>query len=670
MTRFLRRYRVWVTAVAATLIAIILYWPTLRLPVIYDSLLHIRISDDLTLVTVWLPTDKFGFYRPLTFLPLILIRLLIGEYPGWLLHGLNVFQHGLNAFLLVLLAWRLWHDEWRAFIAGLLFALFPFSYQAVAVYGHNVHPTAVNLILLALHTYLTAIRRQKAHPSSLIPHPPRWWWVTLAIFLLALLNHESAILFGGFAALVHGNERPSSFRLAAIWRQPWLVFLLLGGLYAVAYQFLPISIGPQGSEVSGGGLQLRILYLLQAAAYPFSWLAHLLPHVTPQPLVLGATAVTILLIIFTARRRANWWPLLLGWGWWGAASALIAVPLATSYLLRGPRLLYLSSVGLALAWATMLTSGRRQVASGRQPKVARQGAGNLQSLLSSLLLAFILITNWQFVRGKLAEYKQLTSPLAEVGEVMAQRPSTEGIALVNLPQWLSPPRNTYAVGTEFVAMLGNYLFAEELIDVNLGDHAVYPVVVTDLLEHPAYNYGLHQEVNFRGEAAATVPIPSDWAAGGSQVFIVSYLDDGVQTRHTGGFRPATNGPPIADFGPYALLEADGLFCDGVVEAHLVWRQREQIPPTASIFVQLLDGNGRLIAQADGPPLNLRPDFITVQPGWEITDRRRLTPTEAGTPTEILVGVYDFTTGERFPAYDARQAPLADNAFRLPVQTCP
>ncbi|MEJ2749687.1 MAG: hypothetical protein P8183_17540, partial [Anaerolineae bacterium] len=410
--------------------------------------------------------------------------------------------------------------------------------------------------------------------------------------------------------------------------------------------------------------QLRILYMLQAAAYPFSWLAHLLPDVTPRPLVLGATAVTILLIIWAARRRENWWPLLLGWGWWGTSAALIAVPLATSYLLRGPRLLYLSAVGLALAWGTMLTSRQRPAASNKKL------LDNLYSLVASLLIVFIAVTNWQFVRDKLAEYEQLTSPVAEIGKVMAERPSTEGIALVNLPQWLSPPRNTYAVGTEFVAMLGNYLFAEELIDVNLGDYAVYPVVVTDLLEHPAYNYGLHQEVNFRGEAAATVPIPSDWSATGSQVFIVSYLDEGVQTRHTGGFRPATNAPPIADIGPYTLIEASGLFCDGTAEAHLVWRLREQIPPTASIFVQLLDGNGRLVAQADGPPLNLRPDFITVQPGWEITDRRLLTPTDAGTPAQILVGVYDFTTGERFPAYDGQQASLADNAFRLPVQICP
>ncbi len=213
MRRFWQQHRVTVTAVFTAIIAIILYWPSLRLPVIYDSLLHIRISDDLTLANVWLPTQKFGFYRPLTFVPLILIQKLFGAYPNWLLHGLNVAQHGLNAALLFLLAWRLWHNWTRAFIVGLLFALFPFSFQAIAVYGHNVHPATTGLILLGLHTYLKAEGgRQKAeaphspfliphssfliphssffipHSSFLIPHSSFFWWAVTGFISSSLCS--------------------------------------------------------------------------------------------------------------------------------------------------------------------------------------------------------------------------------------------------------------------------------------------------------------------------------------------------------------------------------------------------------------------------------------------------------------------------------------------------
>ena len=55
-----------IVLVAAGLLAVILYWSTLGLPLIYDDLLHIRITGGLDLLSVWLPTQAFGFYRPLT----------------------------------------------------------------------------------------------------------------------------------------------------------------------------------------------------------------------------------------------------------------------------------------------------------------------------------------------------------------------------------------------------------------------------------------------------------------------------------------------------------------------------------------------------------------------------------------------------------------------------
>ena len=94
-------------ALLALLAALLLYAPTLRLPLIYDTLLHIRITKELTWATVWLPTPSFGFYRPLTFVPLLAIKGLFGSYPAALLHGINMLQHGLNAFLVSLLVWRL-----------------------------------------------------------------------------------------------------------------------------------------------------------------------------------------------------------------------------------------------------------------------------------------------------------------------------------------------------------------------------------------------------------------------------------------------------------------------------------------------------------------------------------------------------------------------------------
>ncbi|MGD2078908.1 MAG: glycosyltransferase family 39 protein, partial [Chloroflexota bacterium] len=256
---------------AAGLLALILYWPTLRLPLIYDDLLHIRISGGLDLLSVWLPTEEFGFYRPLTFLPLLIIENLFGRYPAGLLHGLNVFQHALNVVLLGLLSWRLWRRPRWTVVATLLMAFFPFSYQAIAVYGHNVHPTTTGILLLALNTYLSAIRATKRQWL--------WWLLTAGLFVLGLLSHESAILFGALAALVHWNARGKlpvirrgQFRsdLGTIARQPWFLFLLAGGLYAIGYQLLPLTRAPQAS-FQGAALWYKFLYVAQAAGYPLAW---------------------------------------------------------------------------------------------------------------------------------------------------------------------------------------------------------------------------------------------------------------------------------------------------------------------------------------------------------------------------------------------------------------
>ena len=644
MNDFLRKHQVGLMALAAALAAVVLYWPSLKLPIIYDSLLHIRIARGLDLATVWLPTDKFSFYRPMTFLPLLFIRALFGRYPAWLLHGLNVGQHALNVALLVALSWRLWRKRSWALAAGLLLALFPFAYQAIAVYGHNVHPATAGLILLGLHTYLSGVRERKVG----------WWLLTGLFFTLGLLSHETAVLFGFLAALVHWNGRrqvPISTRKSRITRDilPWSVFLILGGLYAVIYQLLPISRAVPGAEADGG-LWLKALYLMQAVAHPVTWFAHLWPDLGANTPVLGGMALVFALTAWSARRRSHRLPLLLGWAWCLGASFLLLVSLPSAYLLHGPRLLYLGGVGLALLWPILL-----------EP-LAQVGAGRL---LWTAVLGFVLFSGWGFVREQLERYVQLTGPVVLVEEVMADRPPAEGILLINLPAWLSPPSNTYPVGAEHVAALGYHLFVEELAAVNLGvKRPVRAIKLPELLDDPGYPYTIF------GETDLSRPIPADWAPAGSQVFVVSYTDEGIGSQAVGQLSPMVGGRPVAQFGPYQLFGAEALACDGGVEVTTSWGWTdEQIPSgTLSLFVQLLDESGQLLAQADSPPLGVRFNLIAPVPAWQMVDRRKLEPA-VGTPVQLLLGIYDYLDGERLPAQDGRQNPLPDDALRAPIENC-
>lgn len=619
---------IWLGVLLVLAVGLWLYWPAVRLPLIYDTLLHIRITKGLDWLTVWLPTEAFGFYRPLTFVPLLIVKGLWGEYPGRVLQLLNIGQHLLNGLLLVGLCWRLWHRWWQAVLAGLFFVVFPFSYQAVAVYGHAVHPTTAGLLLLALHTYL----------SALTPAGTRFWLLTGLFFCFALLNHESAILFGALAALGQWNWQGwPRFKFRHLLQDnPWLVFLLLGAVYLVIYRLLPITRAPQTGGDGVGALGLRALYLLQAATYPF---ARFMPS---QLAILFGVGLTLLWVGWLARRPEARLPLLLGWGWWGLASLVIAIPLPTNYLLHGPRLLYLGAVGLAIAWAWLLTLSDRW--------------------LAMTLVGVIVLSNILFVRGRLADYGRLTEPVRVVAETMAERPVGEGITLVNLPDWLAPPTNLYPVGVEFVAMLGDYLFVEELLAENLGvDHPAEAVVLPELLSQTDYAYGLHDQTPLTAIGA--------WPPGRTQhIFITRYVPTGPQTVYTGRVEPATpNALPLVSFSHYDLLAANALNCADGIQVRLTWHPQANIPPTTSIFVQLLQADGQFVVGADGPPLGLRPDLLPGS-GRNLFDIRHV---PAGTSADhLLIGVYDYLSGQRQAAQDAQANPLPDNAFFLPLTPCP
>ncbi|MCI0579726.1 MAG: hypothetical protein L0332_17295 [Chloroflexi bacterium] len=658
------RYRPLLPALLPAVVALLLYWPTLRLPLLFDDLLHIRLVKEMNWATVWLPSEKFGFYRPLVFLPFLVIKALFGRYPAPLLHGLNVAQQAANAFLVTLLAWRLWPRWPRALATGLLLAAYPLAYQALAFYGNNVYPASAGLILLALHTYLLALQ-----PG----HGRRWWLVTGFLFLAGLFSHETTILFGPLAALLHWSyltSRQHNYQLPitnlqspisnpSAWLRtslqslipplrPALLFTLLGGLYAVLYQFLPTGGGPQ-LDAGGNAPWPKLLYVLQSAVYPFAWFAHRLPTLSANAVILGGLVLTLALTAWAARRPAERPALVLGWGWWGLASVLLAVNLPTYYLEHGARLFYLGGVGLALLWATLLDSLLRL------PRIGR--------LAWAVVLGLIVISSALFVRGRLAALAGIASPLAVVEEVMAGRPAEEGLLLVNLPAWASPPRNTYATGVEYVTLLGDHLFAEELLAENLGgSRPILAVAIPDLLANPGYPYGVHEQ-------APLEAMNSRWAPAGWHVFITGYRPAGIETRYTGQATPGTPGSsPLALFGPYALTAASAVHCGNQMTTTLTWQPTSPgTPSTASIFVQLLDGNGALVAQADGPPLGLRPDLFQLLPGWQLIDRRTLQP--AGDPAQLLVGVYDYVTGQRYPAQDSQDRPLPANALSLSITPC-
>jgi hypothetical protein len=97
------------------------------------------------------------------------------------------------------------------------------------------------------------------------------------------------------------------------------------------------------------------------------------------------------------------------------------------------------------------------------------------------------------------------------------------------------------------------------------------------------------------------------------------------------------------------VEADG----GRAGVALTWRAGE--PTQADIFVHLVDAQGALVAQVDGPAMGGLLPTSTWQPGDCIHDVRTFDLPGDGRSLTVLAGLYD--AQGRLPAYvDGARAP--------------
>ncbi|MEM7332782.1 MAG: hypothetical protein AAF490_11890, partial [Chloroflexota bacterium] len=333
-------------------------------------------------------------------------------------------------------------------------------------------------------------------------------------------------------------------------------------------------------------------------------------------------------------------------GWWGLAYLLIGIPLSADYLLRGPRLLYLGSVGVCYLWTIIFL--------GTETRRSRKRSWRLG--LAVGLITAVLLINTQFLREKVATYTQLTAPVSLMSETVAADEQSGGVIFLNLPQWINSQRAQYPVGVELVSMLGGYLFVEELVDFNVAAPlTAQATFAAEQFSEASYTVGLHQQ---------TAVQSIDWNLPNHQhLFLTTYAETGPQSRYL-GFLEQEQGAAVAIFGPYALTGAVATQCEGELAISLKWHHEPQnVTPTMTMLVQALGADGQLVSQADGPPFGLRADLLqTTRP---YTDIRTVELTQPA--STLLVGVYDFTTGERFPAEDSEQRPLADNVYRIPIE---
>ncbi|MFN2193246.1 MAG: hypothetical protein ACK2UG_12955 [Candidatus Promineifilaceae bacterium] len=650
---------------------LLLYGAALELPFFFDDFVHYPFVENNNLFRIWLSTNDLAYYRPLNFtIWRITYKLFQGHNP-FVDHGINLFLFAVNGFLVGWLASRLWSlrgdrfpvvarnefddDVWRIYLSATLFLLFPFSYQAVPWVGSLSHILVTTLILLALLCYVQ-MRRTRMR---------LWGMASLFFTFLAPFAHENGVLVMPFVVLVDltnpglSHRWRQAARTAVIWTLPLLVYIPI-------WLSLP-RLDNGGLFGSLEGMLQNSAYFLQGATYPFSgiggWL-HYIRGVGDMTAValLGGLGVSIAVLVQLTHRpnlRS-----LFPWFWILLASLPAILFLVFDYVINGPRLLMVASVGIAWLWADVILLFSR---GGKQGSIERLTRAGIAGLLTLLLLA----QNVTFVSRRMTMHQILGQGFEQIisATAAANEAGHEAI-VVNFPSWLALKTHTYALGHEGVLFWPDYVSPEILMAVHTGELGDLNFVKVDSIrpDLEKYHYGL------------TGPAP-DWpmlSAVPSQVFKTEYSNetfdageglDLVPVGSLGELRTEDH-DILANFespdrtSRYQLLDARVIPSAGSLRVDTLWQSLGG-EADITLFVHLVDAAGNLIGQVDGDPLGgsypLNQWLENIH-GW---DSRTISGEEAA-GLDIRVGLYDRISGQRLQAVGADGELYPDNFVPLSV----
>lgn len=635
-------------------VGFLLYRPALDLMLFWDDIPHMLWLDTHLGGEYWLSSSGFPFYRPTAFTAWEILG-----HDATALHALSVGLHLINAVLVYALANRLSHSRQAGFFAGLLFVTFPFSYQTVI-------PTPAQF-----HLWLTFGFLASAYLILAWLDHPQHWKLILAwvVAFWAIFSHENGIvapaLIGLIVLTAHPDMLPirradfqiSRLRQNRLWiaLAPIVLFALL---YGFIWQIIPLDNDSTGIKTAA--LDVKIGQTLQAIGFPLAALFRM--FLDPQSgtalaWVSGCVALAIFGLWFYMQHR---WPVhdgdddtpppasvepthlaRLGLVWIPLAMLPAWLFLDVSYLLSNPRLHYLASVGIAWAWAGLLTTPLPRIA----PRL-------LQPIVGITGIAIALMITLPFIQNRLDEHHLLNDYYQEIADTAAVE--NQSLLVVNPPAYLAPRKPTFLLGAEGSVYLPDFVSLTDFLRLN---DAHFP---TSAIAHVARADDI---------IPATTRIYQVEAAGLDRTTLSSY-DRVLVSRQIGGelFAPLAgihleNAPlpttPAADFGNGVILESLQIGPDEILSEatdknifrlELVWQV--QIPPTEplEIFVHLMCDE-RLATDADGPPVGRLYPLAMWQSGERWQDFRYFIIPDGIYPPEclsVLVGLYNPTTGDRLP----------------------
>ena len=626
-------------AFSAVLIAAC-YGYSLRLPFYFDDLPVLTWLSGQDLRDIWTTSSENAYYRPLTFTLYKLGSLLPKGAEQVVLHGINLLLHWANAILLAQVVRLVDGPRSRgakAALASMLYAVFPFMFRAVPWVTAMPHFLALTLVLGAVYAALRAERENR----------PGWWAISLLATALAPFAHENGFIcgaiVGGTLLIQHGIR--SGRRIAAI---------VLGGLLNAGALALRSQLPGTGSFDPDGlnSLYENAMFFFQGLTYPLGPLAGWLVRRQGWhdfTLVQVATALLALILAWLGRRRREWRWLARPLWWWAWASIPAAVRFRYGGLVNSPRFYILGSVGVVMLWADAIAG----LSSLARPTWGRR-------LVWGVLAGTILASNVAFLWGQRQVHLSLMGVYGQILDA-AEVEGNAPLGFVNIPAWLAPKDQTYALSKDGAIGLPLYTNVWEFIGVNRERREARNVMFVHTLYEPEDLY-----FGFHGDWL-------DWeemrqfAIDQRTVWLTRYQGGRFELTYVGSIRAGEQVPsrqPLVRFEGGPAIEAASVREVGERRWAIDLTWLADGPVEGDIFLHVIDEQGNLAAQADGPALGGMVPAGLWQAGDRIDDVRYVSLAQGGGPYRVLAGVYNaegrfaaFVDGARCPDDAAPVATL-------------
>jgi len=635
-----------ILSLSLTLIA---YQQILYFPFTFDDPIHLRWLEGRGVLEGWANARGLQHYRPLVLSVWVASGELFGLHNPQPLHLLSLLLHAANACMVGWLAYRMIAGVMPAISATVLFVIFPFSYQAMPSPGSQSKPLSAFLMLSASLLYWEGRSRHSRVPAA----------VSVLPALLTPFAYEAGVTVGGILLLMELLlwrkkllDRPSPYVL---------LFPLVGLLFIGAWALVPKSSDPL-SFPGWEALWQNSVYFAQALTWPLSLLARPLMrwvdlHDQTATTLVAYPSLASIACLFIRRRRGE---AFLAYGaWYALALAVQWVILPFRYVIDGPRMLYPAAAGVAWLWADLLTMLR----------TSPHGYGWMREAVAGL--ALLTMAGWclGFITERMELCRAGLSILSEASDRAIEQGEGRTSLFINLPSWVAPRRNGFALGHEGYTLLPEYtdVGLDDFVYANTGiKRELWVRALPDIRQQWRALIGYYGPDNTLAQLAADIRQADD-------VWVLRYEEEDLKLVKVGHMTASSLSgnegavDPAIYEGAVALREMHIEDTGQELTVCLHWRCLRTVEAPYTVFVHVYTKDGRLIAQGDGLPLGGTFPVCYWEPGNMVYDIRHIRLPES-LPGEYTVGVglYRSDTGRRASATDGKGRPLADEMFRYPV----